>query len=191
MAVTEQELEHGAFHGRPLTEEELLALPDDGRKYELVDGRAMEVPTRWEHGSLAVRFIKQLLSAGADDLGTLADSSTGFRMTSGNVRSPDVAFVVRDRVPTGAAAKRFFDGAPDLAIEIISPSEDLEDAARKVGEYLTSGCQQVWQVFPESRRIVVYRSLDLVRTHEPEEEITGGELLPSLRFQVGDLLPEE
>jgi Uma2 family endonuclease len=176
--------------GKKLTEAELLALPDDGRKYELVDGRAKEAPTGARHGRIAVRLIRWL-GPHADGIGELFDSSTGFRMISGNVRSPDVSYVAQSRLPDGPLPIGFLDGAPDLAVEIISPSEDEPDMARKFVEYLASGARQVWQIFPESRRVVVYQSLDRVRSYAADEELDGGDLLPNFRCRVSDLMPED
>lgn len=176
--------------GRKLTEAELLALPDDGRKYELVDGRAREVPTGARHGRIGVRLIR-MLGPHADGKGELFDSSTGFRMVSGNIRSPDVSYMMRHRLPEGPLPIGFLDGAPDLAIEIISPSEDEPDMARKVVEYLASGARQVWQIFPETRRVVVYESLDRVRSLGAGEQLDGGDVLPDFHCKVADLMPEE
>lgn len=191
MATEERPRTGRSAAGKKLTEAELMALPDDGRKYELVDGRAKEVPTGWEHGRIAIRLIKMFLATGAEENGELSESSTGYRLAEGLVRVPDVGFVTADRVPKGAERQRFFDGAPDLAVEIISPSEDEPDMARKVVEYLASGAQQVWQIFPESRRVVVYQSLDRVRSYGPDEELDGGDLLPDFRCRVADLMPDE
>jgi Uma2 family endonuclease len=169
-----------------LTEEKFMALPDDGHKYELVDGEAKEVPTGFMHGRLAM-IIAMLLGPIAQRIGALADSSTGFRMKGGNVRVPDVSFVRAGRVPRGPDADRFFDGAPDLAIEIISESEDRSDAARKIVEYFESGAQQVWTVQPLTQSVTVYKSLDNVRTYDAHEELTGGDLLPGFSCVVTDV----
>ena len=169
-----------------LTEDEFMAMPDNGRKYELVDGEPKEVPTGGMHGDIAVTLILMLGSI-ARQLGRLFDSGTGFRMAGGNVRSPDVAFMQRDRLPNGIAPLGFIDGAPDLAIEIISESEDRSDAARKIVEYFESGAQQVWTVQPLTQSVTVYHSLDRVRTWEAHEELTGGDLLPGFHCQVAEI----
>lgn len=169
-----------------LTEDEFMAMPDDGHKYELVDGEAKEVPTGGLHGDIAVTLILMLGSI-ARQLGRLFDSGTGFRMAGGNVRSPDVAFMRRDRLPDGVAPLGFVEGAPDLAIEIISESEDRSDAARKIVEYFESGAQQVWTVQPLTQSVTVYHSLDRVRTWDAHEELTGGDLLPGFHCQVGEI----
>ncbi len=175
---------------RKLTEEEFLALPDTGHKVELVDGEVKEVPTGFAHEDIGMNLTALLLAAGVRKYGRLLGSSLGCRMASGNVRAPDVAFLSKARVPKGLERQKFLDGAPDLAVEVISPSEDHTDMMTKVGEYLESGAKQVWQVFPESRRVVVYRSLDQVFTLEAEDDLDGGDLLPGFRCRVADLFSE-
>jgi Uma2 family endonuclease len=190
MTTIEKQTARRRASGKKMTEDELMALPDDGCKYELVDGRAKEVPTGAMHGRIGTRLIR-ILGPHADTVGEIFDSSTGFRMPSGNIRSPDVSVMLRSRLPGGRVPSGYLDGAPDLAVEIISPSEDEPDMARKVVEYLASGARQVWQIFPETRRVVVYQSLDRVRSHAAEEELDGGDLLPDFRCRVSDLMPEE
>jgi Uma2 family endonuclease len=101
------------------TEADLLQAPRDGRKHELVDGRIVVSPAGYRHGRIAVRLVIRLGQYAKDhQLGDVLDSSTGFRLPGGNVRSPDVAFVAAARVPN-RAPEGFFDGAPDLAVEIL------------------------------------------------------------------------
>jgi len=169
-----------------MTEEEFMALPDDGRKYELVDGEAKEVPTGGRHGRLEMR-IGRLIGPFADEHGEMFGASTGFRMAGGNIRCPDVSFMRFERLPGGEAPEWFVDGAPDLCVEIISPSEDRRDARRKVGEYFESGAAQVWHVFPETRQVTVYTSLEDARTFTEDETLDAGAVLPGLRFRVADL----
>jgi Uma2 family endonuclease len=170
---------------KALSEAEFLRLPDDGRKYELVDGEAKEVPAGFEHGVLAIRLAAQLL-AHVHPWGYVCDSSTGFRMANGRIRSPDVSVVARTRLPA-EFPKGFFEGAPDLAVEIVSPFEDMPDLLSKVGEYFASGAKQVWLLFPETQQAVIYHSpFDVVRL-QAEDELSGGTLLPDFRVKVAAL----
>lgn len=169
-----------------MTEEDFLTLPDDGRKYELVDGEVKQAPTGGEHGWLASE-INFLLRSVGKPFGRIFDSSTGFRMASGNIRCPDVSFMRFERLPEGQAPVGFVDGAPDLCIEVISPTEDQRDSWRKVGEYFESGAAQVWHVFPETGRVVVFRSMDDVRTYEAGDTLTAGDILPGFQADVADL----
>lgn len=172
---------------RKLTEEEFMALPDDGRKYELVDGEAQEVSTGLDHGEIALLLHGLLVAAGVGKYMRMFDSGTGFRMSSGNVRSPDLSLIRRDRLPEGRAAVGFGDGAPDLCVEIISPSEDQRDIIRKLNEYFDSGAQLVWHIYPATRNVVVYSLAADIRYLGTDDELDGGELLPDFRCKVANL----
>ncbi len=174
---------------RRWSEADLLRLPDDGRKYELVDGRLREVPTGGQHGWLGVRLSARILALRAESL-YVFDSSTGFRMRGGNIRSPDVAVMRRERLPDGKPPIGFIDGAPDLAVEIVSPSEDPHDLLRKIGEYFDSGAQEVWLLLPERRMVHRYRAPLEVEILRAEDTLTGGELLPNFAVQVSELFAD-
>lgn len=173
-----------------MTEAQFMRLPDDGRKYELVDGEAKEVAAGVEHDLIGAHLIV-LLHPFARGRGFLAGSQAGFRMLSGNIRSPDVSFTLKERSPGGRPPKGFGDFAPDLCIEIISPSEDWDEALRKVEEYFAAGAQRVWHLFPETQRAVVYRSPGETTEYEAQDELDGGELLPGFRCRVADLFDIE
>jgi Uma2 family endonuclease len=169
-----------------LTEEEFLRLPDDGRKYELVEGEAREVPAGVLHDAIVMR-IGFLMYPSAQKVGFLAASSAGFKMVTGNIRSPDVSLVLRERLPEGKPPQGFLEGAPDLAIEVLSPNEDWAELGQKLGEYFASGTKQVWLVDPEKHMVTVYKSLTEVRVFYADDEIST-ELLPSFRCKVSELL---
>jgi Uma2 family endonuclease len=171
---------------RRLTEEEFLRFPDDGRKYELVEGEAREVPAGVLHDAIVMR-IGFLMYPSAQKVGFLAASSAGFKMVTGNIRSPDVSLVLRERLPEGKPPQGFLEGAPDLAIEVLSPNEDWAELGRKLGEYFASGSKEVWLVDPEKHMVTVYKSLTEVRVFYADDEIST-ELLPSFRCKVSELL---
>jgi len=171
---------------RKLTEEEFLRLPDDGRKYELVDGEAKEVPAGLKHDAIVMR-IGFLMYPFAQKVGFLAASSAGFRMVTNNIRSPDVSLILRERLPEGELPEGFMDGAPDLAVEVISPNEDWVELGRKLGEYFMSGAKEVWLVDPKAQTVTVYKSLVDVRVFHADEEIST-ELLPGFKCKVFELV---
>src|SRR5262245_18470789 len=141
------------------TEADLMQTPRDGQKYELVNGRIVVSPAGYRHGKVSMRLGRRLDQWAADHkLGDVLDSSTGFRLPGGNVRSPDVAFVAAARAPS-RAPESFFDGAPDLAVEILSPADDSRVVLDKVGEYLRAGTRLVWVLDPERGSAAVYRSM--------------------------------
>ena len=175
---------------RKITEEEFMRLPDDGRKWELVEGEAREVPAGHQHDILVIN-IGAMLKPFARGKGYVSGSSGGFRMASGNVRSPDVSYTRKERLPGGQPAKGFEGMAPDLAIEIISPSEEPDEMARKVAEYFGAGAEQVWQLFPDTQRVTVYFSPYEAASLEPEDQLDAGDLLPGFSCRAADLFSLE
>lgn len=173
-----------------VTEAEFMRLPDDGRKYELVDGEIREVPAGVRHDIIGIT-VAALLRPAARGRGFVAGSQAGFRMKSSNIRCPDVSFTLKERFPSGQPPEGFGDVAPDLCVEIISPSEDWRDMIHKVAEYFEAGAQQVWHLFPEFQRVTVYTSPTQAQTYETEDTLTGGDLLPDFRCNVRELFELE
>jgi Uma2 family endonuclease len=169
-----------------LTEEDFMALPDDGRKYELVDGEAQEVPTGVLHEAIGY-WLMRLLGPVADAYGIVAGSSAGFRMANGNIRAPDVSFTRWERLPGGRPPQRFGEGAPDLCVEIISPSETYRDVRRKVEEYLASGASQVWLLEPLDETLTIHHANGDVRLYRAGDEVNSGDLLPGFSCLVSDV----
>lgn len=174
----------------PISETEFLRLPDDGRKREWVNGEAREVPTSFKHDLLVIR-LGVLFYPLVQGRGYVTGSQAGFRMAGGNLRSPDLGITRKERLPGGQPPETFANLAPDLCIEIISPSEEQADMRRKVEEYFQSGAEQVWQMFSDAQTLTVYTSPFESRTFQPDDEITGGALVPGLRCRVSALFELE
>src|SRR5258706_1715606 len=107
------------------TEADLEALPEDGYTHEVVNGELVMSPkNNWQHGYLCVRLMFALESFNREHrLGAVFDSSTGFWMANRNCRAPDISFVRKERLRgLKQSAPSFLQGAPDLAVEILSPS---------------------------------------------------------------------
>ncbi|MCS7301376.1 MAG: Uma2 family endonuclease [Fimbriimonadales bacterium] len=171
---------------RRYTEQDLLQMPDDGRKYELVNGRIQVVPTGAKHGWIAFELTRKVGNYLKESFKGF-DSGTGFRMASGNIRCPDLSLVSIQRLPGGKPPVEFFNGAPDLAVEIVSPSENQKDLAQKVVEYFESGAQEVWLLFPERKQVYRYTAPLEVEVLREDDVLTGGELLPEFKVRVGEL----
>ena len=174
----------------PATEADLLRMPQDGRKYELVDGRIVVSPAGGRHGRVIIAlgarlevFVKRKRS------GYVFDSSTGFRLPNGNVRSPDVSFVARRRFKKGAIPQGFIPLAPDLAVEVLSPADRSRFVLDKVGEYLDVGVRMVWIIDPRARSASVYRSLANVRTLPDKDALAGEDVLRGFRCPLREILP--
>lgn len=125
---------------RKISEEEFKRLSVEGRKVELVNGEVQDVPTGARHAEIATRLIRRMPETMLSK-GRLYDSGVGFRMANGNIRSPDVSYMLKSRLPEGQSPPDFVEGVPDLAIEIVSPLERLGDLLSKVADYFESGAQ--------------------------------------------------
>jgi Uma2 family endonuclease len=170
------------------TETDLLREPRDGRKHELVDGRILVSPAGYRHGRITVRLVRRLDQHATDhQLGDVLDSSTGFRLPGGNVRSPDVAFVAAERVP-GRAPLGFFDGAPDLAVEVLSPEDDPRAVLDRVGEYQKAGARLVWVIDPDRRSAAVHRSLTDVRRLTESDALDGEDVAAGFSCPLREVL---
>ncbi len=134
-----------------ITDQDLLRLPRDGRKYELVDGEIRVSPAGARHGRISLRLGAALLAFVRENrLGEVFDSSIGYRLPGGNVRSPDASFVSSKRLPK--VPEGFLELAPDLAVEVLSPDDNPRELLDKVGEYLAAGVRIVWVIDPRGAR---------------------------------------
>lgn len=171
-----------------MTDEELLSLPKDGYKYEYVKGELRMSPAGLEHGEIGIRLASMLLNyVKTSQLGKVYDSSTGYRLPNGNLRSPDVSFVRLERLPEGKSPKGFAHFAPDLAVEILSPSDSMSKINEKIAEYFDNGASLVWIVDPDSQAVTVYSSPTDRRLLQAEDEFTGGNVIPGFRCHVKEL----
>lgn len=174
---------------RLLTIEEFERLPDDGWRLELVRGQVVrEPPTGFEHGDVAFRMGSILLRfVDEHALGKVVGTEAGFILFDEppTVRAPDIAFVREERL--GFDPKRFAPMAPDLAVEILSPSNTVSEIQDKVLDYLDAGARLVWVTEPGSRTVTVYQSRNAIQLLTADDEIDGGNVLPGFRCKVSEL----
>ncbi len=190
MAIAEAELTAKIYPGMKITEDELMRLPKDWRKWELVDGRLTEVPTSIKHEEVIFN-LTVLLAPFVRGHGMITQGQGGFRMANGNIRAPDVSFTRKERFPGGHTPDTFGNQAPDLCVEIISPSERPVGMAQKVGDYFSTGAVQVWHIFPERQQVVVFTSPTDTQTLNAEDILDAGGILPGFFCRVSDLLETE
>jgi Uma2 family endonuclease len=175
------------------TDEEFMALPDDGQRYELVDGELqIRGNSGMEHGYVAC--VLTIFLGGfvhTHRLGVLCDSSTAFTMSSGNKRSPDVSFVSKDRLQgLKKLPKGFFQGAPDLAVEVISLNNTFEEIHTKLVEYFESGSRLVWVIHPHEESILVYRQPQPDRLLKITDQLDDEEVVPGFTLALSELFTE-
>lgn len=177
------------------TAEELLAAGDIG-PCELVQGElVMMSPAGFEHGVVTQRIAAFLHAyVSARRLGVVTAAETGFLLARSpdTVRAPDAAFVTESRLPRGSATG-FFEGAPDLAVEVLSPTDTRDQAARsrataKIADWLAAGCLEVWCADPASRTVTVHTASG-VATVAGEADSFASQAVQGLAVRLADLLP--
>jgi Uma2 family endonuclease len=177
-----------------MTADQLFHLPEDGWRYELVEGRLVRMaPTGSEHGLVATellfavtRFVKE------HALGVVFPPETGFLVSmtgeADTVLAPDLAYVRTERKQatdvTGYARV-----APDLVAEVASPSQARRAMQDKARQWLNSGVRLVWLVFPETRTVEVWRPNEPARTLSEVDELTGEDVLPGFSNAVAGMFP--
>jgi len=149
-------------------------------------------PAGSEHGAIAFDLSRLLGNHVAEGgLGQVYAAETGFRTSSDpdTVRAPDVAFVGRERVETAGRITGYWPGAPDLAVEVISPNDVHTEVVEKSLSWLEAGCRMVLVVDPAQRTVTVYRSLEDIRILRAEagDVIDGGEVVPDWRLPLAEL----
>lgn len=174
-----------------LTLDEFERLPDDECRAELFRGRLVRgPPAGMDHGRLANR-IAFLLTGFVDreTLGEVFTADTGFVLFQNppTVRAPDIAFVSRDRLPSPKESIGFGRLAPDLAVEIVSPSNTAIEILEKVEDYLEAGTRLVWVVEPRRRSITVYRSRSEIQLLKGDDTLEGFDVLLGFTLRVAGL----
>lgn len=175
---------------RPLTDDDIQRLPRELGKWEVIHGKPTLMPTFFEHDFISSLLLARLLPI-ALPLGFVTNGQAGFRMQNRNLRAPDITFTTRARRGTVFPEPGFGQAAPDLCIEIISPSETKTDMDDRLADYFASGAQEVWHVFPETERILVYTSVSASTAYETADTLHGAPLLPNLTFRVGEIFDTE
>jgi Uma2 family endonuclease len=176
---------------RPVTADELLAMPDDGYRYELVKGELRKMaPTGDEHGDVTMELAGALHQyVKKHNLGKVYAAETGFKLESDpdTVRAPDIAFVSRVKVEKTGRLKGFRSGAPDLAVEVLSPSDRVSRVEGKVAQWLEGGARMVWVVSPKLHTITVYRSLTNIVTLTEKDKLDGADVVPGFQIDVAEI----
>jgi Uma2 family endonuclease len=173
------------------TAEQLLRMPDDGMRHELVSGelRVMS-PAGFRHGRLA-GTIATLLGTHVREsgCGVILGAATGFVISRDpdTVRAPDAAFVSEERFESVGETEKFWPGAPDLAVEVLSPSDTFHEVQEKALEWISAGSVAVLVIDPEKRIATVYRSGGQARIYGEDETLELGDAVPAFSVAVSGL----
>lgn len=182
----------------PMTVDEYAALPDDGWQYELVDGILVRMPmSGGEASSIAARLLARLGTYVEDHgLGAMTGADGGYIIDPlrrpDTELGPDVAFVRADRVPARSSPDyaRAWPLAPDLVVEVASPSQYRPEMAEKARQYLAAGTRLVWLVWPRSRQVDVWRAGDAAvpsRSLTGDDVLDGEDVVPGFSYPIARL----
>jgi len=174
-----------------VTAEQLLRMPHDGHRYELVQGELKTMtPAGFDHGEVILSlgellrpFVRQ------HGLGRVSGGDPGFVLARDpdTVRAPDVAFIRKERLAANPATDGFWPGAPDLAVEVMSPNDTIHEVDEKAKAWLEAGVRTVWVVNPAWRTVTVYRSATDIKTLTEDGDLDGQDVLPGFRCRVADI----
>lgn len=187
-----------AIAEQSITVEEFYEKAMEGFRGELVRGELKEtMPTSILHGIIAGRIAGLLaVFLMQTKLGEVLTAETGFKLfvNERTVRVPDVAFLSNEKLAEIEDFSKFFNGTPDLAVKVISPSETYDEVQGKLEDYLAAGVKIVWIVRPKQKSVTVYNSLFDFKTFQEDEELEGGDVLPQFKCKLQDIfgnLPKE
>jgi len=173
-----------------LTAEEFWRLPGDGKRRELVRGEVVEeMPPGGKHGMVALRLGSRLEAWARSGPGGVVGVESGFVLSRGPdvVRGPEVSYVRAERVPAGGVPEAFWELAPDLVVEVVSPGESADAVREKVRDYFDAGTPLGWLVYPRTREVVVHTPDGLARSHDTGDTLEGYDLLPGFALPVAEL----
>lgn len=171
-----------------MTAEQLLRMPTNGKRFELVQGELHEMaPAGWEHGDVGLNLSTPIDSfVRKHDLGKCVAAETGFLLRSNpdTVRAADLAFVSKARLRRLKLTTGYFPGAPDLAVEVLSLWDRLGEVEEKINDWLAAGTKAIWVVHPRQKTVTIYRKNKEPVVLTSKDTLEGGELLPGLKLAV-------
>ena len=175
-----------------MTAEEFVQLPDDGHRYELVRGRLIEMPPSAYGSSMVGSLILAAILAFVRPrgLGIVGGEGGGVVLARGpdTVRAPDVSFIRRERVDDPhRLLTQAFPGAPDLAVEVLSPTDRPGDVADKITEYLAAGTRLVWVVDAEARAVAVFHADALPAFLFEDGVLDGEDVIPGFALPLAGI----
>ncbi len=180
---------------RLITAEDLFRMEEGTDRLELIRGELRRMPPAGgEHGEIGQDLAGHLwLHVRTYRLGKVYSADTGFVIERGpdTVLAPDIAYIRADRLPPKEARAGFLPIPPDLAVEVLSPSERAGAIAAKVALYLGAGVRLVWLIRPRTRTIEVHHADGTHRILRLSDELDGGDVVPGFQLPVAELFHDE
>jgi Uma2 family endonuclease len=174
-----------------MTADELLKLPRGRFRYELVKGELRTMsPAGSEHGAVIMNLAVPLGQyIKATNLGIIFGAETGFKIAENpdTVLAPDVAFISREHISESGIPKKYWPGAPDLAVEVLSPGDTTRGVEKKVSQWLAAGARLVWIINPGKKSATIHRASREAATLSENHELDGEDVVPGFRCRVSEI----
>ena len=167
------------------TVEDLLNMPYDGLKRELVDGEIVLSPAGWKHSQITIK-ISHILATFLEEhpVGKIGGPDLGVWMSNRNLRCPDVTYVRNEKLPKEEDQHKFAEFVPDIAVEVLSPSDRPKFVERKIREFLENGVPIVWLVDPAQKTVTEYRSFSEIKQYSGDDVIQAEPVLPGFSCAI-------
>lgn len=172
-----------------LTAEAFWLLPETAMQRSLIRGEVIErMPPGARHGVIATAFSLRLGIWAAKQRAGIVGTESGFILARDPdvVRGPDVYFMRAERLPEGGIPEAFWTLAPDLAVEVVSPSETAEEVRETVRDFLSAGTALVWVVYSRTREVIAHTPDGLARTFRESDLLSDSAILPGFAHPVGE-----
>jgi Uma2 family endonuclease len=179
-----------ATQGKLLTADDLLEMPEDDFRYELLDGVLVKMsPPGAMHGSVGGNAYDALRAYVREHpIGRVFDEvGVILRRNPDRVRAPDICFVATERLPAGGIPRGYFEVVPDLVIEVLSPTDRRREIEDKIQEWLEAGARIVWLLDPDRRTATVHEPGRAPRMLTEAKALTAEPVLPGFSVPVGEL----
>jgi Uma2 family endonuclease len=173
----------------PITLEDLERLPDDANKYEVSEGELIVMaPPKSRHSLVASRIFELLLDGIRQIRRGRVVAEAGYILSREplTVRQPDISVLLNERIKA-TDEDGYFEGAPELAVEVVSPSDSAQDLETKVEQYLRHGAKTVWIVYPKQKRVHIFSPNAAPTILDESRTLDGGDVLPEFSVRVADL----
>lgn len=174
-----------------VTADELLRYPRGKARYELIRGEIQTMsPAGSEQGAVTFQLSTLIGNHVAKTrAGRAFGAETGFliQRDPDTVRAPDIAFVRRERLPASGLPQGFWPGAPDLAVEVVSPGDTVREIDEKVSDWLAAGCLAVWVVSPRWKTVTVHSAGGAIGMLAADSFLEGDDVLPGFRCPVAEI----
>ena len=175
----------------PKTAADLLALPDDGQRYELIDGEVRVMsPAGNKYGEIAATLLCLIdPHIRENHLGAVYAAETGFliQQDPDTVRAPDVAFIAQARIDEVGPVEGYWPGAPDIVAEVVSPNDRFTDIEQKALHWLKAGSKVVWVVDPLQTHVTEYRGVSDIRVLGSDEMLSAPQIIPGWEVKIAEL----